>query len=373
MLLLNGCGVFDRIDRMLPDNRANYKASEDIEPLELPPGFHSNQIREQMLIPRPSQTGVTTLSEYTVQPSVTPTPTAPAPAPRVLLPAGTGVEQKRAGQQRWLVINAPVEQVWESVRYFWREQGIAVLTRDETTGMMETEWRANPQHRGQDRYRVRLEAGETRQQSRLFLTHQAREPLNATAAPLSVANADELSGGLVSHEAVIPRENWQLLPSDSELEAAMLQRLLAFIGVDRPRAEALLTERAAEGVPVARLEQQAGEWVLLVNQDLENTWRRVGIALDRVGFTVEERDRNTATYVVRYADPDAPTPNAPEKKGFWQSIRGDGDSPNLLQTYQLGLSELHHGLTRVQVLTWEGQTVKTSASERILSLIQEQL
>ncbi|MFZ9286916.1 MAG: outer membrane protein assembly factor BamC, partial [Burkholderiaceae bacterium] len=34
-------------------------------------------------------------------------------------------------------------------------------------------------------------------------------------------------------------------------------------------------------------------------------WRRVGLSLDRTGFTVEDRDRAQGTYFVRYVEPTA--------------------------------------------------------------------
>jgi outer membrane protein assembly factor BamC len=42
-----------------------------------------------------------------------------------------------------------------------------------------------------------------------------------------------------------------------------------------------------------------------VFEPFDRAWRRVGLALDRVGFTVEDRDRQKGQYFVRYADTDA--------------------------------------------------------------------
>lgn len=374
---LTSCGFIDTIDGMLPDNRENYKASEESQPLELPPGFESTRIRDEMVINRRSSSGTATLSEYTGQAPVA-QPTARPQASAVVLPSSTKVQLKRAGDQQWLVIGDSPDKVWAVLRQFWREQGIALVHTSAPTGLMETEWLPHPDHASRDKYRIRLEHGETEQQTRVFLTHRRVVPQPATALTPTVAPTDraaELSGGAISHEAVVPRISWQAASSDAELEAEMLQRLLVFAGIAQPRTEALLMAEAESdtppaGVPIARLERQGQQTHLLVAKELAETWQRAGIVLDRIGFTVTERDQATRTYVVRYEDPDAATEE--EDKGFFSSFFGSDDD-NFVQTYQIALSPVRRDLTRIQVLDDDGKAVKTQAASRILSLLQEQI
>jgi outer membrane protein assembly factor BamC len=155
----------------------------------------------------------------------------------------------------------------------------------------------------------------------------------------------------------------------------MLQRILIFAGLAQPHTEALLmAEAEAEtepaGMPTARLERQGAQTLLLVSKALTETWQRTGIVLDRIGFTVTERDQATHTYVVRYEDPDAPTEE--EDKGFFSSLFGSDDD-NFVQTYQIALSQIGRDLTRIQVLDADGKAVETRAANRILSLLQEQI
>ena len=48
---------------------------------------------------------------------------------------------------------------------------------------------------------------------------------------------------------------------------------------------------------------EEGNGVLTLDEPFDRAWRRVGLALDRVGFTVEDRDRAKGLYYVRYVDP----------------------------------------------------------------------
>ena len=62
---------------------------------------------------------------------------------------------------------------------------------------------------------------------------------------------------------------------------------------------------AAEQPARARIEKaNDGASRLVVDDSFDRAWRRVGLALDRTGFTVVDRDRSKGLYFVRYANPD---------------------------------------------------------------------
>jgi hypothetical protein len=57
-----------------------------------------------------------------------------------------------------------------------------------------------------------------------------------------------------------------------------------------------------------------------VDEGFDRAWRRVGLALDRAGFTVEDRDRTQGIYFVRYIN------DATETKGFFSKLFSWGSS-----------------------------------------------
>ena len=169
------------------------------------------------------------------------------------------------------------------------------------------------------------------------------------------------------------RTIWQPRPSDPELEAEMLSRLMQRFGVDEERA---IAEVTTGGTTEERaFMDRTREGVLIVKEAFDRAWRRIGLALDRIGFTVEDRDRSSGIYFVRYINPDEETRKAGEGKGllsrlaFWKS---DADSDASSEKYQIKISEV--GLnSEAKVLNADGLTEDSDTAKRILNLLYEQL
>ena len=103
---------------------------------------------------------------------------------------------------------------------------------------------------------------------------------------------------------------WQPRAPEPELEAEMLRRLLLKLGAPEEKATALVAPGA---LPPARARLLAGSaGTIEVDDDFDRAWRRVGLALDRSGFAVEDRDRAQGFYYVSYTDQtEAPTKQEP--------------------------------------------------------------
>jgi outer membrane protein assembly factor BamC len=166
---------------------------------------------------------------------------------------------------------------------------------------------------------------------------------------------------------------WQPRPPDPELEAEMLRRLMVRLGTEDSKAKAMLA--AVPTQARAKLVATEGTGVLEVQESFDRAWRRVGLALDRVGFTVEDRDRSQGIYFVRYVDPESDSKKKDNDKGFisslmfWKGMGKAEDPASRYRIYVKGVGDT----TAVQVLTREGGTDKSDTSKRILSLLLEQL
>jgi outer membrane protein assembly factor BamC len=110
----------------------------------------------------------------------------------------------------------------------------------------------------------------------------------------------------------------------------------------------------------------------VLNEQFDRAWRRVGLALDRVGFTVEDRDRSKGLYYVRYIDPQIDNRSA-ENKGWLSKLKfwGNDDKPKQEQ-YRIQVKGGEEG-AEVNVLNKEGTRDRSETSGRILSLLYEQL
>src|SRR3989475_9779945 len=97
---------------------------------------------------------------------------------------------------------------------------------------------------------------------------------------------------------------WQPRPPDPSIEAEFLRRLMVRFGAEDARARAQLAVNKDDGrAKIVPAENGGGR--LGRAEPFERAWRRVGLVLDRVGFTVEDRDRSKGFYFVRYVDPEA--------------------------------------------------------------------
>ncbi|MGD9943133.1 MAG: outer membrane protein assembly factor BamC [Burkholderiaceae bacterium] len=291
-----------------------------------------------------------------------------------VLPAVDGVRMERAGSQRWLVIQAPAEKVWPVLREFWQESGFIVQTESPGTGVMETDWAENRAKIPQDFVRRTL----GRVIDNLYSTSERdrfRTRLETTAAGTEV---------YISHRGMVEvftnrQEDttvWQPRPSDPELEAEFLRRVMLKFGVSNEQSQAAVAATASPSGERASLINVGATQELEVAEGFDRAWRRVGLALDRGGFTVEDRDRSQGLYFVRYIDPEVEGGRVAQKPGFFARLFGSSkqraDAAQKFRIHVTGAAEQ----TRVTVLGGDGQPVgdvdrRTAA--RILALLHEQL
>jgi outer membrane protein assembly factor BamC len=165
---------------------------------------------------------------------------------------------------------------------------------------------------------------------------------------------------------------WQPRPVDPELEAEMLRRLMVHLGVDEARAQSIIASAAAQtGSGLARIID--GEARLRVDEPFDRVWRRVGLALDRVSFTVEDSDRSKGLYYVRYVDSEAD--NKAPKGGFFSKLafwRGNDDGKAKGDEYRLRV-EGRGDWSSVTVAKGEDDMDQSPTARRILDLLQKEL
>src|SRR6266516_6290655 len=227
--------------------------------------------------------------------------------PSEILPTNADARLVRSGSERWLVVKTTPGAAWSTMRDFWSQNGFVVAVEQPTLGIMETDWaenRANSPQTGlakyvgkylefltdtyrRDKFRTRIERGAEPGTVEIYISHKG-------AAQLPT----KTKGG--SPEDWV----WQPTPPNPELEAEFLSRLMIKFGTPAQAAATAVAALPAQP-PRARIEKAAdGATRLVVDDAFDRAWRRVGLALDRTGFTVVDRDRSKGLYFVRYSDPD---------------------------------------------------------------------
>ncbi len=108
--------------------------------------------------------------------------------------------------------------------------------------------------------------------------------------------------------------------------------------------------------------------VVQMDEGFERAWRRVGLALDRTGFTVEDRDRSQGTYFVRYVEPVA---NKSEP-GFFSKLFSGSASAKMPLKYRITLKS-EGEKTTVSVLNAQGAPESSANAQRIVQVIADDL
>jgi outer membrane protein assembly factor BamC len=350
------------------DSKIDYKSSGQLPALEIPPDLTAPARDSRFALPEPRQSA--TLSGYQQERKE-----QGRPGTTALLPQVDNVRLERAGSERWLVVQEPPEKVWPVVREFWQERGFLIKQETPEVGVMETDWaenRANlPQDfiRGvlgrlaeqvystaeRDRFRTRLERTQDGKGTEIYISHRGMREVYTT----STERGNE------------GQTRWQPRDADPDLEAEFLRRLMVRLGTEEERAK--LAAVAGPQPSRAQIRKSSdGIQLLQVNEPFDRAWRRVGLALDRVGFTVEDRDRQNGLYFVRYADPEGDMQRKDSERGLLSRLFGSSDPKVKAEQYRVQVKPEKEAST-VNVLGKDGGAESSSTAQRILALLHEQL
>ncbi|MES1264238.1 MAG: outer membrane protein assembly factor BamC, partial [Variovorax sp.] len=280
---LSACSVFE-------GEKVDYKSAGKGTSLEVPPDLTQLSRDSRYVVPG----GPVTASSFQVGQA--------APGVQTAAMALGDVRIERAGTQRWLVINRPADALWTPVREFWQENGFLLTIDQPALGIMETDWAENRAKIPQDFIRNTLgrlidSVYSTAERDR-FRTRLERSATGGTENFISHRGMIEVYSSTQKDQTV-----WQPRPTDPELEAEFLRRLMVRLGVPQEQAKALVASGAVK--PSSRVAVVNNAPVVQIDEGFDRAWRRVGLALDRTGFTVEDRDRTQGTYFVRYVEPSA--------------------------------------------------------------------
>lgn len=354
--LLAGCSS---IKDKLEGDRIDYKSADVKAPsLEVPPDLTQLTGEGHYVVPGTAVTA----SSYRVGQAGTATPVA-------ALAVGD-VRIERADNQRWLVVSRPADKLWEPVRDFWQENGF-LLTLDQTDlGIMETDWAENRAKLPQDFIRKTLgkvlESLYSTSERDRFRTRLERRPDGGTEIYISHRGMMEVVTGSKTGSTGGDSTVWQPRPSDPELEAEFLRRLMVKLGVTQEQSKVLVA--AGANRQTSRMTTVGNLPVVQIDEGFDRAWRRVGLALDRTGFTVEDRDRGKGTYFVRYVEPNA---NKSEPGFFNKLFSATPATPAPLKYRIMVKSEGEN--TTVSVLNAQGAADSSANAQRIVKVIADDL
>lgn len=355
LLLLAGCSNIG-----FSNKRIDYKAGAVQAPsLEVPPDLTTPTSDQRYKVPSGGDETVATYSDYSKG--------STAAQNRGVLPEAKGVRLERNGTQRWLVVSDKPENVWPIVKAFWQETGLTIKSEDPAAGVIETDWIENrakiPQDAirnalgkvfdglyssgERDQYRTRLERGKDGVSTEIYISHRGKE---------EVLDADKNTS------------KWQSRANDPEMEAIMLQRLMARFGISEEQAanavEAGVAADDMQGSAGAAnmLTASNGSNIIVVGDTFDKSWRRVGLAIERTGLAIEDKDRIKGIYFLRAT--------AKEESGwadkllFWKGGKETGKSYRVI---------VKDGVSSCEVTVTDQNGAGDETSKRMLEAIYKNI
>ncbi len=365
-LCLAACSTIDSMMESKIDYKSQGKSNAT---LEVPPDLTTPARDNRYVVPETGRQSAT-LSGYQAERK------EQSKGNSQVLPQAEQMRVERAGSERWLLVsNETPEKLWPLVKDFWQENGFLIKTEVPEAGILETDWAENRAKvpagflrdafskildqvystSERDKFRTRLERSPDGKGAEIYISHRGMAEVYTSPRGTSGENAQTV---------------WTPREPDPGLEAEFLRRLMVRLGMQQERAK----ELAAAPAPAQRAEIRKGldgAELLQVNEPFDRAWRRVGLALDRVGFTVEDRDRQKGLYFVRYADPESEMAIKDRERGFFGKLFG-GESKLKAEQYRVQVRQAEDN-SQVQVLNKDGAAEKSQTSQRILSLLHSQL
>jgi outer membrane protein assembly factor BamC len=354
-LTLGGIAWLASCSSIISTGKVDYKSNNEVKttPLEVPPDLSQLTRDTRFVIPAGSSVSASSLPG--MQAGLRRTVSADSIA---------DVQFQRLGSQRWLRVERPVEKVWDQVRGFWLSTGFSLTLDNAELGLLETEWAENRAKLPQDfirrtigrlleglystgerdKYRIRVERVND-QATEIFVTHRGME---------EVYNSNDKTS-----------TRWQPRPSDPSLEIEMLRRLMIQLGATEEMAN---QSTVVTATPASLAQWTQGQSTILFADRFDVAWRRTSVALDRAGFTVEDRDRKAGVFYVRYVD----RPDEGKEPGFFSRLFSSASAQPPVRM-RISVQEQGASSTRITIQNESGKDDNGAVAQKIARLIHDEL
>ena len=343
--------------------KVDYKSAAQAPTLEIPPDLTKLQENDRYKVPR---AGGVALSNYASQ-------ATNAQNSSTALNVQTTMHIERSGSRRWLVVEQAPQALWTKVNTFWQDAGFNIAKNNPEIGILETDWAENRAKLPQDFIRESLgkvfdslySTGERDK----FRTRVELRPDGATDIYITHRGMEEvLTGSSKETSRWMPRDN------DPELEAEFLARLMVYLGMQEQQARAQVQQasdtQAAKPVKADVHLEKSPQLQIVAAYPFAEGWRQVGVALDRSGFTVDDRNREQGRYFIRYASAEETQQNS----GFFDRIfSGKAEDTSKVPRYQILVRANGDQGSVISVANLQGAPDNSATANKMLEVLLEQL
>jgi len=352
LVVLSGCSQVNQL--MGREETVDYKSTVAGDPLSIPPDLTQANNDPRYQAPE----GTATYSQFAEQEQAR----RNVGASERILPAASGISVMRDGDIRWLVVDKPAEEVYPKVVDFWGENGFTIHSQDPRAGLMETDWAEN---------RAKIPEGWIRSALGSIID-QVFDSGERERFRTRVERVNGKTEIYISHQQMVETPTsdgaafkWVFGKEDPGLNAAMLARLMVFLGTDQKQAHDLVAQAEKSSGQADIVAAPEGQAAITLNEPFDRAWRRVGVAIDSAGFSVEDRDRSAGDYYVRYLDTD--TGEKIDQGNFLTRMFG-GKNTAEATPFRIHVSDQGPS-SAITVLDQNGQTDNSDTAKRIITVL----
>jgi outer membrane protein assembly factor BamC len=364
-LMIMAAAVLTACKSVTSNDTVDYKSTGAVRGpnLSYPPDLITAQVDRRYIV----QDGTATMSEYNaaLKKSVQMRSSVMTGIP--------GMRIARDGERRWLVVEKPATELYPQVKDFWQENGFLLVVDSPSTGIMETDWAENRGKIAQDWIRSTIGGAldsiyDTGERDKYKTRLEAPKP-NETEIYITQKGA--LEKCVTDTTGSCLYTIWTSRPNDPELEAVFLARLMERLGMTQDQAKAMVAAPLGPKTPKAKLVQEPNNQAYIVlSASFDRSWRDVGLALDRSNFTVEDRNRSSGVYYVRYVN----AKDVGDTKGFFSNLFSSKDDSKLqAKKYQVIVKSTGENSANVYVQDADGKPENSQAGVQLLTLLTDQL
>ena len=360
-IALTACSSFSS---MTASDKVDYKKSGDVRGpnLALPPDLITAQADRRYVV----QDGTATMSEYNQAVKKS------SQTRSNVLTGIPGMKIERDGNRRWLVVDKSATELYPQVKDFWQENGFLLVIDSPSTGIMETDWAENRAKIPQDIIRRTLgrvldSAYDSGERDKFRTRLEVQKP---DVTEIYISHKGAIETPIKDSGATITTQ-WTVRPTDPELEAVFLARLMERLGMTQEQARAqVATTAAAPKTPRAKLVEEGNTTRIEMTSSFDRAWRDVGLALDRSNFTVEDRDRSRGIYFVRYVNP---KDLGDGRSWFGRTFGKSNDSDKKAKLYRVVVQTRGENQVAILVQDSEGKLENTATGNQLLTTLDRQL
>ncbi|MFN8770282.1 MAG: outer membrane protein assembly factor BamC [Neisseriaceae bacterium] len=255
--------------------------------------------------------------------------------PKYIISDISGMKIEQGGSERWLVLeNKTVDSMWPIVLDFLSKNGLTVKYQNQNIGVIQTDWASRNNNVKQtdvraifewvgwgsmysmpSQYMFRILLWQNGKNVQMFVTDRQMIEVYPGCGHL-LNSSRETSDKQIT--------KWMPLPPNPQLELEFLTQFMAFTGVKPLQIKAIKQEVTAEStVALKRVTAQNGR--VIINDQFDRAWWRTGLALERAGLGIADKNRTAGEYYVYSLQSQVDVPT----DGFFSRVFGSSSGKTI--------------------------------------------